>query len=250
VRGLRSCPGFLATLALAFLPAPAGAQAVGSEFQVNAFTTSNQGTRSSGSHLIAPNAGEGFVVVWHSLGQDGNSFGIFGQRYDSEGNALGGEFRVNSDTAGSQFGPSVASDTSGNFVVVWSGADGFQSGIFGQRYDSQGVALGGEFRVNTFTTGNQGGPSVASDAAGNSVVVWEGEGQGDSDSGIFGQRYDSGGMARGSEFRVNSFTTGSQIVSSVASDANGNFVMVWISTMQDGSDWGIFGQRFDSEETR
>ena len=31
----------------------------------------------------------------------------------------GGEFRVNSHTAGSQSGPKVSTDAAGNFVVVW-----------------------------------------------------------------------------------------------------------------------------------
>ena len=39
MRALRSWLGLLGTLALAGLPAPAGAQPVGSEFQVNTYTT-------------------------------------------------------------------------------------------------------------------------------------------------------------------------------------------------------------------
>ena len=57
-------------------------------------------------------------MVWSGRGQ-GDSDGIFGQRFDSAGNALGSEFRVNSTTGNVQQYPSVASDASGNFVVVW-----------------------------------------------------------------------------------------------------------------------------------
>src|SRR5262245_45567182 len=85
-----------------------------------------------------------------------------------QGAPLGPEFRVNTNTTGNQTLPSVAADASGNFVVVWhTPGDGSNLGIFGQRYASDGAPLGPEFRVNTFITGYQFAPKVASDASGN-----------------------------------------------------------------------------------
>ena len=81
----------------------------------------------------------------------------------------GPEFHVNTFTTDTQYHPSVASDGSGNFVVVWSsrgGQDGDNAGIFGRRFNSAGVPLGPEFGVNTYTTDLQGSPSVASDRNG------------------------------------------------------------------------------------
>src|SRR5262245_57507468 len=52
----------------------------------------------------------------------------------------------------------------------------------------------------------------------------------------------------GSEFQVSTYTLNSQRPksgSAIASDANENFVVVWQSSAQDGSQYGIFGQRFD-----
>src|SRR3989442_1175714 len=90
------------------------------------------------------------------------------------------EFQVNSYTTGSQDTPAVAAGTAGNFVVVWQsgnyyggGQDGSALGIFGRRFDSSGAPLGTEFQANTYTTGNQFFPAVASDADGNFVVVWQ-----------------------------------------------------------------------------
>ena len=58
-------------------------------------------------------AGE-FVVVWESYGQDvAGTYGVYGQRYDAGGNAVDGEFLVNSTTAGSQRAPAVALADSG-----------------------------------------------------------------------------------------------------------------------------------------
>ena len=85
---------------------------------------------------------------------------------------LGSETRVNATTTGPQTlntsGRCVALDADGNYVVVWesAGQDGDQGGIYGQRFDSAGAAIGGEFRANATTTGNQTYASVAMDAAG------------------------------------------------------------------------------------
>src|SRR5262245_65089652 len=54
----------------------------------------------------------------------------------------------------------------------------------------------------------------------------------------------------GPEFQVNTFTTLGQRSPSVASDASGNFVVVWQSSRQDGLGLGVFGQRYDSSGNR
>jgi hypothetical protein len=215
-------------------------EAVGNEFRVNSYTTDRQYFPS-----LASDASGNFVVVWLSYGEDGSSAGIFGQRYDSGGLPQGGEFRVNTYTTGWQANPSVSSDPSGNFVVVWLGVDlGYCCAVFGKRYDSAGNALGGAFRVNSVTAGGQFSPSVASDASGNFVVVWS-KGYSGPTNDIFGQRYDSAGVAQGGEFQVNSYTPSDQTYPSVWSTGTNEFVVVWQSSFQDGSSVGVFGQRFD-----
>jgi len=79
----RSCLGLLGTLALAVLPAPAGAQPVGSEFQINTYTLGNQ--RPKPGNAIAADELGNFVVVWQSDAQDGSAYGVFGQRFDGAG---------------------------------------------------------------------------------------------------------------------------------------------------------------------
>ena len=69
-------------------------------------------------------------------------------------------------------------------------------------------------------------------------------GQDGSGDGVFGQRFNSAGTPLGSEFQVNSYTTGSQQRPAVAVDGSGNFVVVWSSSGGDGSYAGVFGQLF------
>ena len=197
---------------------------------------------------VASDASGNFVVVWESYGQDGSDYGIFGQRYDSAGVRSGSEFRVNSYTTSRQRLPSVAADASGNFVVVWDsyGQDGSDAGSSASATTARACAQGSEFRVNSYTTGDAAVP-LRRLRRERELRRRLGElGQDGSGDGIFGQRYDSAGVAQGSEFRVNSYTTSGQRCPSVASDASGNFVVVWESYGQDGSGYGIFGQRYDS----
>ena len=157
---------------------------LGPEFRVNTYTTGDQALSA-----VASDAGGNFVVAWASRQDPGS--GVFGQRYASSGVPLGPEFRVNTYTTGYQASPSIVSDSSGNFVVVWNSytQDGSGMGVFGQRYAGSGVPLGPEFRVNTYTTGAQSGPSVAADTSGNFVVVWTSDLQNASLLEVFGQRY-------------------------------------------------------------
>jgi len=221
----------------------AQAPPLSAEFVANTYSTNAQT-----APAVASDGHGRFVVVWDSSGEDGDLDGIFGQRFDALGARAGLEFDVNTYTTNAQFLPRVAMSGSGDFVVVWEsagGQDGSQTGIFGQRFDAAGAKIGAEFPVNTSTTNAQGEPVVAMDDAGEFVVVWSSFGQDGSGYGIFGQRFGSNGVKSGSEFPVNTYTTGDQHEPSVAMDGSGNFVVVWSSFGQDGDAEGVFGQRFD-----
>ena len=220
---------------------------VGTEFQVNSYTTGSQ----SFPELSVDDSGE-FVVVWSgAASEDGDGLGVFGQRYDSGGNALGTEFQVNSSTTGRQGDPVVAADGDGDFVVVWTSAHlgGAYDDIFGQRYDSAGTPVGGEFQINFGAVYELIEPSVASDEDGDFVVVWSSLFQDGNSYGVFGRRYASNGDAQGTVFQVNTTTASGQTEGVVAMQDDGDFVVVWRSNDQDGHEWGIFGQFFGSDGT-
>ncbi|MGB5294642.1 MAG: hypothetical protein WBP34_06805, partial [Thermoanaerobaculia bacterium] len=170
--------------------------AIGGEFQVNTYTTDDQRFPS-----VAIDPAGDFVVVYQSFGSAGtDSAGtsIQGRRYSSDGMAIGGEFQVNTYTTSFQTAPAVATDPSGDFVVVWgslgsSGDDFSVSSVQAQRYDSEGVAIDGQFQVNTYINLDQYLPAVATDARGTFVVVWDSIGSAGTDnsgSSIQGQRYE------------------------------------------------------------
>ena len=75
----------ISTLAFAVLPAAARAQKVGSEFQINTYTTNAQRADGFGGQVLAPDANGNFVAFWRSFTQDGSSDGVYGQRFNSSG---------------------------------------------------------------------------------------------------------------------------------------------------------------------
>ena len=162
---------------------------------------------------------------------------------------LGPDFQANTYTTYGQRLPSVALDANGNFVIVWQSRfqDGYEYGVFGRRYDAAGAPLAGsEFRVNTQTMYAQVYPRVASSATGQLIVAWNSPGDGDL-NGVFARRFSAAGAPVGLDFAVNTYTSWSQRFPAVASDPAGNAVVVWQSFSQDGSDEGVFGQRYDAQ---
>jgi Ca2+-binding RTX toxin-like protein len=192
-----------------------------------------------------------FVVTWSSYGQNGSIFGVYAQRYDAAGAAVGGEFKVNTYTSLSQSSPAVAMDADGDFVVTWQShyQDGSSWGVYAQRYDATGAAVGGEFQVNSHTANNQYSPAFAMDNDGDFVVTWQSDGQDGSSYGVYAQRYDAAGAAVGGEFRVNTYTASGQSSPAVAMDNDGDFVVTWSSYGQDGSSWGVYAQRYQPENS-
>jgi hypothetical protein len=226
------------------VPAVAAAQVVklGPELQVNTYTTEQQRRPS-----VAVDAEGNFVVVWQSFGEDGHGEGVFARRYDASSVPRGAAFRVNTYTTQSQSVPEVASDPSGNFVVVWTGQINpvFGTDIFAQRYDASGAVQGTNFVVNTYTTGTQHSPAVTMDAMGRFVVTWEGAGQSDADGGILFRPFDAAGNPAFDPAQANTYTTGAQIRPAIASEPAGHFMITWQGAGQDGSGNAVFARWFN-----
>ncbi len=194
---------------------------------------------------------------------------LVGQRFDDSGASSGAEFVVSGFTA---FFDSydnynvhypadraVAMSPAGNFVVVWNtagfvlpggGRPTFASslGAFGQRFSKTGAKVGPAFPIATSYAPQE--PAIAEDPLGNFVVVWSSDAQDGSGRGIRGQRFDASGEKVGTEFQVNTYTTGDQTSPAVAIGETGDFVVVWDSDGQDGSSSGVFGARFDRHGAR
>ncbi|NGX32423.1 MAG: hypothetical protein K1060chlam4_00467, partial [Candidatus Anoxychlamydiales bacterium] len=147
----------------------------GFEFQINTWVNNSQDVPSVASFDDGK-----FVVVWQGGGgQDGDLIGVFGQIFNADGTKSGSEFQINTYTINHQRRSSVASLSTGKFVVTWEsgGQDGSGHGIFGQIFNATGTKSGSEFQINTYTTDAQQFPSVTSLSNNKFVVTWQDGGQ-------------------------------------------------------------------------
>jgi hypothetical protein len=117
--------------------------------------------------------------------------------------------------------------------------------------------VGPEFRANT-TSGEQsfgpksigqhlpsGAENTAMDSQGNFVVVWQGNGSGDS-TGIFGQLYYANSTPNGGEFRVNSATTNTHSTPVVAMAPNGTFAVAWSTLNPTSNTYSVWARSFSA----
>ena len=152
----------------------------------------------------------------------------------------GDDMQVNGYTTGLQFLAAVEAEADGQFVVVWTSSDSTYGPDFsgykieGQIFDADNLPLGFEFQVNTYVTGDQTTPEVASLGEDSFLVVWQSAGSSGNDTAatsILAQRlsFDSVGTVtqNGSEFEINDFTTSAQVNPSLASRTDLGFVVAW-----------------------
>lgn len=200
----------------------------GPELRINSRTTGVQD-----DPAIVGLAGP-FAVVWESEGQDGSSFGIYGQRRAADGTRTGTEFRLNAFTPGAQTRPAVAALLSGRWVAVWEseGQDGSGAGLYGRIYEADGKA-GPVFPVNAATAGNQRSPAVAGLANGSFVVAWTTDTVARMAAAVVVRRFNSTGAPLAPEKRVDTRTSGRSDQPAVAGLTNGGVVVAWRSVSVD-----------------
>jgi Ca2+-binding RTX toxin-like protein len=230
------------------------------EFRANSTTFNNQLSSAvamdQDNDATDPNDG-GFVITWTSFGQDGSGFGVFARRFNKDGVAQGNDIAVTSvgtslaQTIGSQLNSSVAMADDGSFVVVWesSQGDGVNSGygVFAQRFDALGNALGDRIQINSFTAGDQRKPSVAMAADGSFVVAWSSQNQIDSAGwDVFYRRFNPDGTPATEEQQANFVSRDNQQDATVSMSANGRFIISWTSTNPQAPGAGVYARRFDA----
>ena len=190
-----------------------------------------------------------FNIAWqdHRSGFNGD---IYAQSFLNDGNRIGDNFIVNDDVGSeNQNSPSIAKDSSDNFIITWIDFRNNQEDIYAQRFSSDGTALGNNFIVSddTLEQNIHYSPNIAIDTEGNFVITWTDYRLGFC-SDIFAQLYSNDGTALGNNFKVNHDTTGACMHhnSVVAYKKNGDFIITW----NDAEDGGIINKPFDQFNDR
>ncbi len=162
----------------------------------------------------------------------------------------GEEALVNTYTDSTQRDPQIARDGEGNYAIVWNSKEQegpkSQGDIYLQLFTAANLKVGDEQKVNLVTRGDQERPAIAMHEDGTFVIAWSSFTHSDSVYDIKARLYKNNTPIT-SEFIVNTTTVHSQTNPDVAVDSQGGFIIVWDSWYQDGSDRGIFAQRYDKD---
>ena len=213
---------------------------------------------------------DNIVVVWSSVGQDGDMQGVFGQLFSPEGKKLGGEFLVNQSFRYNQRTPSVAPLSEGDFVVGWIseeligisnradengrildptvGGERYNIQLKGRVFDENGLAVSDEIALGDPNVVNAN-PSLVAVSDG-FMAFYSGRGnlemvsdmsQIEDGWDIYGQRFDETGEKVGPLRVINETRYGDQVVPAVASSGEQVFV-AWTGLGHDGDREGVFGR--------
>jgi hypothetical protein len=205
---------------------------LGDEVQVNLTTRGHQMNPS-----VALDADGSAWFVWNSVGQDGDSGGIFARRFDATLQSSTNEILVNAERAGDQDQPTIDSDDQGNAVVLWEDQYTADSAtrIRGRRLSPSGDAQGAAFDVESNVTGScrQASLSIAQDAG--FVVAWARTDVDGVPAGIWARQFDSetqgGGewlLSAGGAENSDTSNKGSAIEPVVSSIDDTHFVATWL----------------------
>ena len=245
-------------------------QKIGPEIQVNQLTQNNQRTAavaafSSGGFLVAW-IGEKFKGTAFATGPSGlpepdGSGGVLlydvdvnARLYNAGGEPTSDEFKVNT-SSNLCANPVVTVGSDDRLLVAWTGktnqvtlnarpTDSWD--IFGRVFSPDHSPQGPDFRINTYTYGDQFRPQAASLGL-SRFVLWTSLAQDGSREGVFGQLLSATGDPIGSEFRVNTTTVSQQIFPAVTSDGDRRFLAVWSSFVGGLASFDLFAQRYGAE---
>ena len=187
----------------------------------------------------------GFVVTWQDTR---TGIDIYARRFNSSGYPLSPSFKVNGGNSFLPESPSVATDTSGVFVIVWTDFRDGDRDIYFQRYSSGGSSLDTNLIANTdVATEIQDQPRVAFGKSKDFMITWVDFRNGNED--IFVRLFSWDGMPRISDRKVNSdLGSDGQWFPDIGADSNGHFIVAWADYR--GELPAVYAQKFDTNGTR
>ncbi|MBN1347887.1 T9SS type A sorting domain-containing protein [candidate division KSB1 bacterium] len=169
-----------------------------------------------------------FVVVWDD-NRSGN-YDIYAQRFAANGEPIGSDFKVNSNTSSTnETDPAIAMTGAGDFVVCWTDLRNSRYDIYAQRYSAEGSPVGSNFQVNDVASYSRRNSDIDMNQAGQFVIAWQDARNALVDY-VYARRYNASGVAQGAPFKVNLDLIGEKqhILPSVAVHENGDFMISYV----------------------
>ncbi len=187
-----------------------------------------------------------FVICWAKAHTFNSKIQVFFQRFDSNGTKLGGIDSV-SQTDAHCYGPKIAMNNDGSFVITWDDERNPQTlpDVYMQRFNPAGQKLGNNVKVSDDnSTGiRQAGNVVSTDGYGRITVSWIDDRN--SENSIYYQIYDNTGTPIDANRKANILSSQFSRTSPRISVRNdGKFFIGWLDVGFTGREQ-VYGRRFN-----
>jgi len=184
-----------------------------------------------------------FIVTWGGP----NGHGIKFRRFNALGQPLSDTLTIYDEPLEFAFGPDVAADPAGGFILCWSAQSSSPFQVLAQRFDSFGAPRSGAFVVSPESGGRKDDARIAVDpVSGRFMVTWI-DGREDDNPDVWARRFNGLGQPLGPELLVNT-DKGGEALGAVPVFHDDGFSVVWsnfnVSRLE------ILAQRFDAAGSR
>ncbi|MEW5799084.1 MAG: T9SS type A sorting domain-containing protein [Bacteroidota bacterium] len=214
---------------------------LGPNFRVN----TDQSTRYQTGVAIDVGRDGDFSIVW--IDENSGIRNIYAQKFSSNGDRIGGNFKVNASGTGT-YAPEIESDDSGNCIIVWSNYGSTTSEIWGQRYTKSGENIAGNFRIDEpARTTYKEDVTVSTSSTGEFIVTWTEFNSNNfraNNSDIVYQHYSLNGSKIGLNNRLNYFDQGIQKNPAIVFEGSRMFA-AWASNHIPGTGFDIWASSLD-----
>ncbi len=170
----------------------------------------------------------GFVIAWKAQVLSTHRFAVYMQRFDENGASLGTNQKANTAEAFETGAVDVAALADGGFVLTWTSSGEIPGGLSvrAQRYDADGVRVGGEFVASHAQLQQAYPPTAVGLADGSFVIAWSASTP-NAGQDVYVQRFDATGQKQGTEFIANQDSGFNQYLPVALALPDGGFLLTW-----------------------
>ncbi len=213
---------------------------IGSEMQVNTTRRSAQWKPSLAG------CGSTAWIGWESFGQDGDGFGCFLRRFDSDLSAGSDEIDVNAITRGDQTGLVLAPSRDGGVIAAWIGPeeDSLRRKAWCLSFDADGNRRGAPIQIDAATDREENLVSIASRGPRGFVAAWAAVGEDNRPAGIYARLFGPDGSATTPAFGINECNDAGSIEPALATGPDGSFAVAWMEIAPGENNYAVNARAF------
>ena len=200
----------------------------------------------------------GFIICWHHYIEEEKRAELYGQRFSPDGTKTADPFLVTppSQEQLSPYRCDVVPLANGDMVVAWQvyDADGWEHGLFAQRFTQDGERIEDTFQINAFPHGaNETNVCLAPAPDSGFVATWSREWYNYNlqsfNEDVALQIFDKNGITKNDEITINRTRLYTQVTPAVGVLENGDILAGWHAS-EGYYNENIWTQLFDNEGHR